>query len=65
MVYVISLPDFSLTFKVVFCSGFNTEGIVTSGSKTVFLLITSTGKIPYILIGVSFIVEACGFNNDI
>ena len=57
-----ALPDFSLTFTLNVCSGFRTSGITILGSKIVFLSITSTGIIPYILIGESFLVDACGCN---
>ena len=37
--------------------------MVKIGSRIVFLSTTSIGKIPYIRIGASFTVDACGFNN--
>ena len=65
MVYVIFLPCFSETFTFTVCSGRSTSGMVSCGSRTVFLSTTSIGTMPYILIGESFLVEACGCRSEI
>src|ERR1700741_5404028 len=54
------LPLASLTVTDERCSGRNTSGIVITGFSTVLLSSTKTGITPYIRIGRSLTVCACG-----